>query len=177
MLLQRVVHDIVVQEGQVVVEGDWSAAGAGGRVLVQLFVMREVLEDFVVVCLRLRAGAAAVPEDQFLFRLVTQPQVRHVEVHLLQQAAPGLHRQPLPLSPPLPSASFASPAAPSTPSPSFVSVSLRLPSGVCRSPLSLLPRPPGAPSVFGRPPESTNGGLDKVHHVVKLLWIRTRVVI
>lgn len=83
VLLQRVVHDVVVQERQVVVEGDWSAAGAGGRVLVQLFVMREVVEDFVIVCLGLRAGAAAVPEDQLLFSLVPQPQIRHVEVHLL----------------------------------------------------------------------------------------------
>lgn len=177
MLLQRVIHHVVVQEREVVVEGDWSAAGAGGRVLVQLFVMREVFEDFVVVCLGLCAGAAAVPEDQLLFRLITQPQIRHVEVHLLEQAASGLHRQPLPLSPLLPPASLASPAAPPAPPLPPVPVPLGLASRVCRSPLSLLPLPPGASPGFRRPPESPDGRLDKIHHVVKLLWVRVCVVI
>lgn len=78
VLLQCVIYYIVVQERQVIIESNWSTAGAGGRVLVQLFVMCEVVENFVVVGLRLHAGAAAVAEDQFLLSLVTQAQVRHI---------------------------------------------------------------------------------------------------
>lgn len=83
MLLQRVIHHVVVQERQVVVKSDWSTAGARGCVLVQLLVVCEVVQDLVIVGLGLHAGAAAVPEDQLLFSLVAQPQVRHVEVDLL----------------------------------------------------------------------------------------------
>jgi len=141
MLLQCVIHHVVVQERQVVVERDGPAAGAGGRVLVQLLVVREVVEDLVVVGLRLHAGPAAVPEDQLLLRLVAQPQVRHIEVDLLQQAASRLHRDPLPAL--LASSSFP----PSSPTPLPVAMSSPLASRasrVRRSPLSLLPPSLGA---------------------------------
>lgn len=83
MLLQRVIHHIVVQKRQVVVKRDRPAAGARGCILVQLFVVREVVQDLVVVGLCLNTGAATVPEDQLLFSLVAQPQIRHIEVDFL----------------------------------------------------------------------------------------------
>lgn len=91
MLLQCVIHHIVVQERQVIIESDGPTAGARGRVFVQLLVVCEVVEDLVIVGLCLDAGAAAVPEDQLLFSLVAQPQVRHIEMDFLQQAASTLH--------------------------------------------------------------------------------------
>lgn len=84
MFLQRVINHVVVQKRQVIVERDWSTAGARGRVLVQLLVVCEVVQDLVIVCLRLHTGAAAVAENQLLFSLVAQAQVRDVEVDLLQ---------------------------------------------------------------------------------------------
>lgn len=167
------VHHVVVQKGQVVIEGDGPAASAGGRVLVQLPVVREVVQDLVVVCLGLCAWPAAVAEDQLLLGLVAQSQVCHVEVDLLQQAASRLHRQPLPrlLAPP----SFASSASrpPFAASPlAAAAVSLPRPRVCRRSPLG-----PGAPPGLRRSPQPADGGLNKIHHVVKLLRIGTRGVV
>lgn len=53
MLLQNVVLQVVVQEREVVIEGDRAAASPRGLLLVQLFVVCQIVQNLVVVGLRI----------------------------------------------------------------------------------------------------------------------------
>lgn len=111
--------------------------------------MCEVVQDLVVVGLRLGAGAAAVSEYQLLLSLVSQPQIRHIEVDLLQQATSALNVYPL-LSL-VASASFAAATSPTTstlPLDSVPSAFLSSASRVCCFSLLLLPPASGANGGF-----------------------------
>lgn len=65
------VHQVVIQEGQVIVKGDWSTASVRRRFRQEPLVLGEVVEDFIVVGFRVPARPAAVPEDHFLAGLIT----------------------------------------------------------------------------------------------------------
>lgn len=95
MLLQNVVLQVVVQEREVVIKGDRTATSPRGLLLVQLFVVCQIVQNLVVVGLGIRAGTAAVSEYQFLPSLVTQSKVCYVEVDLAEQAPSAYHRRPL----------------------------------------------------------------------------------
>lgn len=162
VLPHRVVHKVVVQEGEVVVERYGPAAGLGGRVPGrEPPAVSQAGQDLVVVGLGLPARPRAVPEYHLLAGAVAQAQVRNVEVDLFEDAAPSSPARPpcpdLPLELPLPAT---------------------VPSALAALPArSLLPLPPSpAPSarvVGGRgggdgrggAPESADGHSDEVHHV------------
>lgn len=71
----------------------------GWTVPQQLPVLREVVENLVVVCFRVGAGPAAVSEDHLLFGLVAQSQVGHIQLDLPKLATVALAAVALP--PPL----------------------------------------------------------------------------
>lgn len=88
VLPHDVVHQVVVQKGEVIIKRYWPTAGLWGRVLMRKPpVVSEVIKDFVIVCLRLPAGSGAVPEYHFLAGAVTQPKVCHIEVDLFEHTA------------------------------------------------------------------------------------------
>ncbi len=144
MLLQSVVIQAVVQKRDVVVERDGPAAGPSRRVLVQLLVVGEVVEDLVVVGLGVETRAAAVAEDQLLFGPVTQAQVCDVEVDLLQETPTALSFDPVVFT-----------ASPATPLP--VSSSPAAPLWVC----------------VGGSAQSADGGFDEVHYALKPLRVKS----
>lgn len=90
MFLESVVLQVVVQEREVIVKCDWPTANSGGRVFVKLLVVGEVVQDLVVIGLRIVTGTSAVPEYQLLFGPVAQPQVCHVEVDFFEKAPAAL---------------------------------------------------------------------------------------
>lgn len=101
------VDKVVVQEREVVVEGNGPAAGLEGRVFGrELPVVSEVGKDLVIVVLELPAWSRTVPEFHFLSRAVAQTQICNVEVDLSERAAlssPGTSSDLLPC---LPSSGF-----------------------------------------------------------------------
>lgn len=104
VLPHSVVDKVVVQEREVVVEGDGPAAGLGGRVFGrELAVVGEVGKDLVVVVLELPARSRTVPEYHFLTRAVAQTQICNVEVDLSECAALSLPGTSSDLLPRLPS--------------------------------------------------------------------------
>ncbi len=151
MLLQSVVIQAVVQKRDVVVERDGPAAGPSRRVLVQLLVVGEVVEDLVVVGLGVETRAAAVAEDQLLFGPVTQAQVCDVEVNLLQETPTALSFDPVVFT-----------ASPATPLP--VSSSPAAPLGVCCS---------SSRVCVGGSAQSADGGFDEVHYALKPLRVKS----
>lgn len=88
VLLHCVVNEVVIQKREIVIKRYWSAAGLRRCVFGRKPpVMSEVVEDFVIVGLRLPAGSRAVPEYHFLTGAVAQTEVRHVEVDLFEHTA------------------------------------------------------------------------------------------
>lgn len=103
VLPHSVVDKVVVQEREVVVEGDGPAAGLGWCVFGrELPVVGEVGKDLVVVVLELPARSRTVPEYHFLARAVAQTHICNVEVDLSERAAlssPGSSSDLLPRLP------------------------------------------------------------------------------
>ena len=111
-----VIHQVVVQEGEVVVKRYWPAAGVRGRVPgPQPPVVSDVVKDLVIVCLGLPTRSRAVPEYHLLLGLVAQTQVCHIEMDLFQHAALSPSSS-FPIPPPGPlSSSSSSSFSPTTP--------------------------------------------------------------